>query len=337
MRRLALCAALVAVGSCSAAGAKPLPSRPAADVAIFFYDWYGNAARDGRWRHWQQDGHTPPDDLAAAYYPVRGAYSSGNPAVLDAQMTEIAAAGVGQVIVSWWGAGSIEDRRLPAVTAAARAHGLSVAIHIEPYPGRSAASVGADIARFVATGVTRFYVYEPQDVPAPDWAAVNQTLAPGVSVLAGTPLPGLAAAGHFSGLYTYDIVGVPGSKFRRICAEAHALGLLCAPSVGPGYDAARATSDGRVEPRADGATYDRMWLAALRSGADLVTITSYNEWHEGTQIEPAAQGKAGYGSYDGAWGLHGAAAAGAYLARTGYWVARFLSTAPSPAADGTPR
>ena len=66
-----------------------------------------------------------------------------------------------------------------------------------------------------------------------------------------------------------------------------------------------------------------MWRAALAAGADEVTITSYNEWHEGTQIEPA-QGTAaarGYATYDGAWGFHGAAAQTAYLWRTAYWSA----------------
>ena len=88
--------------------------------------------------------------------------------------------------------------------------------------------------------------------------------------------------------------------------------LLCAPSVGPGYDARRGSGDPVVKPRRNGATYDAMWRAAIAARADRVTITSYNEWHEGTQIEPAARprrrGRYRYLSYDGAWGLHGRAA-----------------------------
>ena len=29
------------------------------------------------------------------------------------------------------------------------------------------------------------------------------------------------------------------------------------------------------------------WKIALNSGATTISITSFNEWHEGTQIEPA--------------------------------------------------
>jgi Glycosyl hydrolase family 99 len=65
-----------------------------------------------------------------------------------------------------------------------------------------------------------------------------------------------------------------------------------------------------------------MWRKALAASADIVTITSYNEWGEGTQIEPARP-LHGYRSYEGAWGLHGIAAAFSYLARTAGWSRSF--------------
>jgi glycoprotein endo-alpha-1,2-mannosidase len=77
----------------------------------------------------------------------------------------------------------------------------------------------------------------------------------------------------------------------------------------------------RVKPRLDGATYDSMWAAALRAGADMVTITSYNEWSEGTQIEPAGHGGR-YESYAGAYGLAGRASEWAYIRETARWTSR---------------
>nr|MBA3347707.1 alpha-mannosidase [Actinomycetota bacterium] len=143
-------------------------------------------------------------------------------------------------------------------------------------------------------------------------------------VLAGTPSVGRALAGGFDGVYTYDVLLYDGRFFPRYCSQARKLGLLCAPSVGPGYDARRATPDVRVRGRRHGATYDAMWEGALRARADLVTITSYNEWHEGTQIEPA-RATNGYRGYDGAWGRRGALAETAYLERTAYWAAQFAA------------
>jgi glycoprotein endo-alpha-1,2-mannosidase len=152
-----------------------------------------------------------------------------------------------------------------------------------------------------------------------------------VTVFAQTGHVGFARRGGFGGLYTYDLLTYGGSSFARICTAARMNGLLCAPSVGPGYDARRGSGDPRVKPRRDGATYDAMWRAAITAQADRVTITSYNEWHEGTQIEPAApagrHGSYRYLSYDGAWGLHGSTARGAYLARTAYWADVFGQSA----------
>jgi hypothetical protein len=298
------------------AGAKS----PARTTAIFYYPWYGIAARDGSYEHWAQKGHKPPADIASDFYPARGVYSSSDPAVLDAQMGEIARAGVNEIVVSWWGKGSPEDTRLAAVARAARAHGLVVAVHLEPYGNRTITGTVVDVAYLRSRGIRDFFVYHATDFPAAEWAAVRPTLGD-VRLLAQTRLVGFAKAGRFDGVYTYDILTYGGRTFGLLCSQAHQQGLLCLPSVGPGYSSHRATGDTRVKSRRDGATYDAMWTAALRAGADAVTITSYNEWLEGTQIEPA-QNRAGYASYTGAWGRKGASADSAYLVRTGYWTSK---------------
>jgi len=315
--------ALVAGAADSQIAVPDVPAGPSVgEVAIFYYPWYGTAARDGGWQHWQQNNNAPPTQIASGWFPTRGPYSSSDPAVVRGQMREIAAMGVQTVIVSWWGPGSAEAARLPAVARAARAAGLGVALHVEPYPGRTPALLESDLRAFATSGIKDFYVYDSTTTPDTAWRALNESL-PGVRLFANTSLPGKAEKGGFAGLYTYDVYIYDGSSFPRICAAARLRGLLCAPSVGPGYDALRATGDTRVRSRANGATYDRMWHGAVRAAADVVTITSYNEWHEGTQIEPAQAVGAPYASYDGAYGLVGRAAQYAYLDRTAEWVRRY--------------
>lgn len=297
-------------------------------VSAFYYPWFGTTVQDGSYTHWSQGGHAPPNDIASVYYPTAGVYSSDSAAILNAQMAEIARAGIDQIAVSWWGSGSPEDLRLPAVVAAAKRLNIAVAVHIEPYAGRSIPSMVADIAALTPLGITTFYIYQALNDPPESWAPANDALRQaGVTIYAETGLVGQAVAGHFSGIYTYDIVTYGAGKFARLCNQAHAHGLLCAPSVGPGYDARRATGDTHVKLRRGGLTYDTMWHAAISAGADEVTITSFNEWQEGTQIEPASppvrRGTFSYGSYDGAWNLWGAAAETAYLDRTAYWANLF--------------
>jgi glycoprotein endo-alpha-1,2-mannosidase len=315
MRRFALVCAL-ALGLAPVAAARPVRT------AIFFYPWYSTPQHDGGYAHWQQAGHTPPLDIASEFYPARGAYSSADPAILRAQMRDIAAAGVDEVVSSWWGRGSVEAARLAAVRRAARRYRLAVAVQLEPYSGRTIESIGEDLAYLRTQHVRDVYVYRAADFTADAWQTLNLPLS-GVRTFAQTGLVGFAARAGFTGFYTYDILVYGGAKFGRMCVEAHALRLLCAPSVGPGYDARSATGDPRVKPRDDGQTYDAMWAAALRALPDLVTITSYNEWSEGTQIEPAGR-RSPYASYDGAYGLHGRAAQFAYVRATARWTHAFL-------------
>jgi hypothetical protein len=292
------------------------------EVAIFYYPWYGSEAVDGAWQHWEQNGNTPPAQIASNWFPVRGPYSSSDPHVVGAQMKEIASVGIQTVIVSWWGPGSAEAARLPRVQRLARKAGLRVAIHVEPFDGRTPATLAPELRALAATGIRDFYIYDSSTSPDEEWRSLNRQL-PDLRLFANTGLPGKAAAGGFAGLYTYDVRIYDGSSFPRMCASARMHNLLCAPSVGPGFDSARATGDTRTRSRQNGATYDSMWRSALRAAADVVTITSYNEWHEGTQIEPARAVGEPYESYDGAYGLQGRAAERAYLDRTAGWTARY--------------
>ena len=148
MPRLLLCvvAALALPAVAVSASAPSPPPQLDARVVAFYYPWYGTPAIDGIYQHWSQDGHTPPDDIASSYYPARGLYSSSDKLVLAAQMDEIRGAGIGEIAVSWWGQGTPEDQRLPAVIAAAHADGIQVAVHLEPYAGRTVASTVADVA-----------------------------------------------------------------------------------------------------------------------------------------------------------------------------------------------
>jgi hypothetical protein len=60
-------------------------------------------------------------------------------------------------------------------------------------------------------------------------------------------------------------------------------------TVTPGFDA---TSWGRFEPYLDrlgGETYAGYWDAVEEIGPHSVLITSWNEWHEGTEIEPSRE------------------------------------------------
>jgi hypothetical protein len=325
-RRIRAIAAAAVAAACIALPAVGADTEGGDRVAIFYYPWYSNPAKDGDWAHWYVE-HDGAPILSTPYFPSRGLYSSSNVKIVAGQMREIAAAGVGTLVVSWWGFDSPENDRLDLVAQLASVQGLDVAVHIEPYRGRTPVHAADDIERLhEERGITDFYVYDADRDPASEWADALAALD-GVRVFGHTTLVGRAKASGFDGLYTYDVVTWNGALFRRLCTQAHAAGLLCAPSVGPGYDARLATRHDAVRPRNDGQTYDRMWKTALRSKPDLITVTSYNEWQEGTQIEPARVAF-GRDSYEGAWGKRGVAAQRAYLEATARWAER-LRAVPS--------
>jgi hypothetical protein len=67
----------------------------------------------------------------------------------------------------------------------------------------------------------------------------------------------------------------------------------------------RVSSEPFARERADGAYYERTWVAALASQPDFVLVHSFNEWVEGSYVEPSVR----YGDV--------------YVTLTAQWVARY--------------
>ena len=154
-------------------------------------------AKDGRWAHWYVE-HDGVPVLSTPYLPTRGLYSSSNAKVVSAQMREIAATGVGTVVVSWWGFDSPEHERLAVVEEAAARAGLGVAIHVEPYRGRTPVQAVEDIERLHdERGVDDFYLYDADRDPAAEWAEALAPLDDGVRVFGHTAMVGRAKASGF--------------------------------------------------------------------------------------------------------------------------------------------
>ena len=252
--------------------------------------------------------------------------------------------GAGVLVYSWWGQGSYEDNLAQKVMDAAARYGIRIAWHLEPYNGRTAASTVSDInylnQRYGAHeafyrsaehgGKGAFYVFQSLFVPDADWAALDSVTGNNI-VLAQTT--DTARVAHFSGMYTYDaIAGATAPGWAQAGEYAEANGLIWSPSVGPGYMDDRAVP-GNTTPtlgRANGATYDQQWTNALdpaKGGVPTwVSVTSFNEWHEGSVIEPASSTPPpgfNYQTYEGAYGQTGPAAETAYLTRTAHWTTEF--------------
>ena len=73
--------------------------------------------------------------------------------------------------------------------------------------------------------------------------------------------------------------------FKTLAAK----GMDFIPSVGPGYEdtAVRPWNRVHTKHREAGNYYAEYFQKAISLRPRFITVTSFNEWHEGTQIEPA--------------------------------------------------
>ena len=261
----------------------------AARVSIFYYPWYGNPgarrglgalARAGRLDRRHRLELLPGP---RALLELERARSSAPRCARSRRRASRRSSPRG-------GAGArAEDVRLPLIVKAAHAAGLVGGGPPRAVPGPD----GRRPSRRTSTtcgrsGSRDIFVYQPVRHPPTPTGPRSARESRGVQLYAQTTLVGQAADGRdFDGVYTYDVLLWGGDIFSRLCAPGapRRAPRACRRSGPATTRRARPPTCGQAAPgRRD---LRRDVAAAIRSSADGVTITSYNEWHEGTQIEPA--------------------------------------------------
>jgi len=265
---------------------------------------------------WNNAGAYPGgDDIGANFYPRLGNYSSTDPEIITTHMQQIREAGIGVVAISWWGKRHFTDKSVGTLLDEAHAHGLKVVFHIEPI--YKTVAEFRELLEYILSnylqhpaiyriqGKPLYYLYNSFQLKYHEWQSLLNPESN--STIRSTPLDGVfiglwttgfdgefAVKSGFDGFYTYFAsdgfaYGSTTSKWPDMAAFAHENNLIYIPSVGPGY------ADTRIRPwnekttksRENGTYYEKMFENAANTSPDFISITSFNEWHEGTQIEPA--------------------------------------------------
>ena len=71
--------------------------------------------------------------------------------------------------------------------------------------------------------------------------------------------------------------------------SAHSRNMTFVATVVPGFNNTAVQNESRVIDRREGSYYDLYLLVAKACSPDGYAITSFNEWHEGTEIEPSRE------------------------------------------------
>ncbi|UCC65217.1 MAG: glycoside hydrolase family 99-like domain-containing protein [Anaerolineae bacterium] len=268
-------------------------------VLAFYYTWYD----ENTW----QPGLVPDMPLTP--------YVSREPSTIERHVVQAQAAGIDGFVVSWWGPQEENNQteiNLRVLLDVAQECGFLVTVDFEltsPFYASQADVVAAlrylmdTHARHPAFlrygGQPLIFFWRQQRYDVATWRAIRQEVDPSQGTLWMAEGVDLAYQDVFDGHHLYNTTWNPptdpaytAAKFRRLVDAynaAHGTHKLWVATAMPGYDDTHiAGRPGTYSyPRQDGAYYRQTWEAAVASRPEMIVITSFNEWREGTMIEPS--------------------------------------------------
>jgi hypothetical protein len=290
-------------------------------VLAFYYGWYGNPATSNHWLHWKNVDVAAKHINESTHFPVLGAYDSHDPKIVDAHCREAKEAGLTGFIVSWWRQGDFHDSGMTLMLDTARKYGLKITVYYEAVPPRDHPTAegaigdltyilekyGRHPAWLTVNGKPVIFVYGRaiNDLKLPGWqqaiTGFNAKNSGGAVFIGDRISP--EAARIFDGIHTYNPTaqtkGMPVEEIRTWAARTFPEWIATAGpnriacvTIIPGYDDSCQPARKAPRPitaRHDGETYKVLWEQAIAANPDWVLITSWNEWHEGSEIEPSVE------------------------------------------------
>jgi hypothetical protein len=282
-------------------------------VLAFYYAWYDQ-------KTWTS-GQVPDVPLAP--------YRSTNRDAMVRQIDQAQGAGIDAFVLNWWGTGNQTEKNLKTLLGVAADKGFRVAVDFDinsPFMGgvnsyaenlRHLHSVHATHPAYLRVqGRPVVFFYNVARLPVATWRDLRDRVDPGRNALWIAEGTDLAYQSVFDGHHLYSITWpnrIPpsrtlsswGSRVRKYNRN-HGTSKLWVATVMPGYDDRKIRpANGFARSRDSGEYYRQSWRAAIDSRPHWVIVNSFNEWLEGSHIEP---GRA-YGNL--------------YLDLTREWAARF--------------
>ena len=255
------------------------------------------------------------------------AYNSGDDATISRQISQARAAGVDAFITSWDGINPNGDyeKRLKRLMQLSAGTGFSTTIYFETGYFRNRSPNNTEQAIIDAinylkanyldnpnwfhyNGKPVIYFWDPRaavggvgdSTAAAAWARIRRATDPNFTQIWSVDtinpdayLPIFDGIHDFGGAWWGD-PGTEDRKFRAMVDnynQRNGTKKMWMAGVMPGYDDTRVPGRGdtHIVNRNNGDYYRRSWNGAISSNPEMAAIVTWNEWFEGSAIEPGQQ------------------------------------------------
>ncbi len=239
-------------------------------------------------------------------------YHSGDVSAIQRHAREAREAGIDALIQAWYGpemTNNQTEANFRVLLDQAQNQGIRAAVSVDmggPFLQSQDAVITAlrvlweDHAQHSAylrvDGRPVIFFWEQDSFSVVEWQAIRAQVDPAHRMLWIAEGAQLEYLEVFDGLYLYSVAwsATPASVLLRWGDAVHQWNAhhntfrYWVATVMPGYnDLVTGRADAFVRERAAGAYYRACWDGAMSSNADWVVVTSFNEWLEGTHIEPS--------------------------------------------------